>query len=218
MGKAIRACVVRDKTFSCFLAVSSQLCEEFVFSVSDLKNVEAEILKQVDVWIDFSTASHLKILIENSGSKPIVCGTTDFSSAELKKLKLLGKKRPFFWASNMSIGVWTLRQALKVLALIPQFNFKVEEIHHTQKKDNPSGTAKTLHKDLEKIVGKKVQLPLGQRIGDVFGEHQITASSPSEVLTFKHTALNREVFAEGALKAAKWIVNKKKGYYSMEDL
>jgi 4-hydroxy-tetrahydrodipicolinate reductase len=104
------------------------------------------------------------------------------------------------------------------LGLIKDFDFKVEEIHHTQKKDNPSGTAKTLHSDLEKIVNKKVTLPRGLRVGHVFGIHKVTASSKSEKITFEHTALNREVFAEGALKAARWIVNKKYGYYSMDSL
>lgn len=218
MGIAIRNIMAQSKNFSGLIAVSSQNCADFNLTVNSLANVDPKVLKQVDVWIDFSTAEQFKNILKYTGSAPIVSGTTDFSTSELKNLKKFGKTRPFFWASNMSLGIWTLRQALKSLALIPDFEFKVEEVHHTQKKDNPSGTAKTLHRDLEKIVGKKVSLPLGKRIGDVFGEHEVTATSKSEVLTFKHTALNREVFAEGALKAAKWIVNKKKGYYSMEDL
>ncbi len=217
MGLSVRKSL-KENFFTPFLAVSSKNCDEFVFTVADLKNVEIEILDQVDVWLDFSSPEHLQELLRFTKKTPIVTGTTGFSEAQIKKIKIASKKRPLFWASNMSIGVWALRQALKTLGLVKDFNFVVEEIHHTQKKDNPGGTAKTLRNDLEKIVNKKVTLPLGKRVGNVFGIHKVTAASKSEMITFEHTALNREVFAEGALKAARWILNKKNGYYSMDSL
>jgi 4-hydroxy-tetrahydrodipicolinate reductase len=216
MGASLRKSL--DESFMPFLAVSSKSCDEFTFTVKSLKNVEAEILEQVDVWIDFSSPEQLAELLNLTFKTPIVTGTTGCTEEQIKKIKAAAKKRPLFWASNMSLGVWALRQALKSLGLVRDFDFKVEEIHHTQKKDNPSGTSKTLHSDLEKIVNKKVTLPLGKRVGHVFGIHKITATSKSETITFEHTALNREVFAEGALKAARWIVNKKHGYYSMDSL
>lgn len=220
MGSAIRSCMQRKEFhhFYPLIAVSTKSCDEFAFSVPSLKYVEPEILKQVSVWIDFSSPESCLDLLKNSGAAPIVSGTTGLSKVQFAQLKKASHQRSIFWASNMSQGVWALRQAMKALKLIKDFDFTVNETHHTQKKDNPSGTAKTLHQDLEKIVGKKVSLPQGKRVGEVFGEHEIHAVSKSEAITFKHTALNREVFAEGALKAAKWIVNKKKGFYSMEDL
>lgn len=217
MGVSIRNSL-NSKYFTPFLAVSSKHCKEFAFTVSSLKNVEEDILEQVDVWLDFSSPDHLQELLKLTKKTPIVSGTTGNSASQLKKIKAASSKRPLFWASNMSLGVWALRQALNSLALLKDFEFKVEEIHHTQKKDNPGGTAKTIRDDLEKIVSKKVTLPLGKRVGDVFGIHKVIATSPSETLSFEHTALNREVFAEGALKAARWIVNKKHGYYSMDNL
>lgn len=217
MGQSIRKSL-NEKFFIPFLAVSSKNCDEFAFTVKSLKNVEEEILEQVDVWVDFSSPEQLQELLQFTKKTPIVTGTTGCSNIQIQKIKAAAKKRPLFWASNMSLGVWALRQAMKTLNLIKDFDFKVEEIHHTQKKDNPGGTAKTLRDDLEKIVNKKVTLPLGQRIGHVFGIHKVTAISKSEMITFEHTALNREVFAEGALKAARWIVNKKHGYYSMDSL
>jgi 4-hydroxy-tetrahydrodipicolinate reductase len=217
MGQSIRKSL-DSKYFVPFLAVSSKSCDEFAFTVVSLKNVEEEILEQVDVWIDFSSPEQLQELLQMTTRTPIVTGTTGCSEVQIKKIKAAAKKRPLFWASNMSVGVWALRQALKALGLIKEFDFKVEEIHHRHKKDNPGGTAKTLRGDLERIVNKKVTLPLGKRIGDVFGIHKVTAASKSETLTFEHTALNREVFAEGALKAARWIVTKKHGYYSMDNL
>lgn len=217
MGQSIRKSL-DSKFFVPFLAVSSKYCDEFAFTVTSLKNVEKDILEQVDVWLDFSSPEQLQELLQFTKKTPIVTGTTGCTETQIKKIKAAAKKRPLFWASNMSLGVWALRQALKALGLVKDFDFKVEEIHHTQKKDNPGGTAKTLRGDLEKIVNKKVTLPLGQRVGNVFGIHKVTASSKSETMTFEHTALNREVFAEGALKAARWIVNKKHGYYSMDSL
>ena len=217
MGTSIRKSL-DSKYFTPFLAVSSKSCDEFAFTVASLKNVEEEILDQVDVWVDFSSPERLQELLQLTKKTPIVTGTTGTSEGQFKKIKAAAKKRPLFWASNMSVGVWALRQAIKSLGLVKDFDFKVEEIHHTQKKDNPGGTAKTLRNDLEKIVNKKVTLPLGKRVGHVFGIHKVTAASKSETMTFEHTALNREVFAEGALKAARWIVNKKHGYYSMDNL
>ena len=217
MGQSIRKSL-DQKIFTPFLAVSSKSCDEFTFTVASLKNVEQEILEQVDVWVDFSSPKQLQELLRLTQKTPIVSGTTGCTAGQIKKIKAAAKKRPLFWASNMSLGVWALRQAIKALGLIKDFDFKVEDIHHTQKKDNPSGTAKTLRGDLEKIVNKKVTLPLGQRVGHVFGIHKITAGSKSETITFEHAALNREVFAEGALKAARWIINKKHGYYSMDSL
>lgn len=217
MGKSIRQ-TIDQSNFIPFLAVSSKNCDEFTFTVTSLENVEPEILQQVDVWIDFSSPEYLENLLQFTSDTPIVTGVTGCSEAQTHKIKIASQKRPLFWASNMSVGVWALRQALKSLGFISDFDFAVEEIHHTLKKDNPSGTAKTLHSDLEKIVNKKVTLPLGKRMGGIFGIHKITAASKSEIITFEHTALNREVFAEGALKAARWIVNKKPGYYSMDNL
>jgi 4-hydroxy-tetrahydrodipicolinate reductase len=203
-----------------FIAVSSKVCSEFSFSITSLKNVETEILEQVDVWIDFSSIQQTFELLEQTQNlnTPIVCGVTGFSESEFTKIKNFAKKRPLFWASNLSLGLWTLRQALKTLSLLSDFDFAIEEIHHTLKIDNPSGTAKTLHQDLESMTHKKIAKPNGLRLGGVFGIHKVTAASKSELITFEHTALNREVFAEGALKAARWIITKKVGYYSMEDL
>ena len=217
MGLSIRK-ALDENFFTPFLAVSSKSCYEFAFTVKSLENVEDEILQQVDVWIDFSSPEQLQKLLECTSSTPIVTGTTGCTVAQIKKIKNAAQKRPLFWSSNLSRGIWALRQALKAFGSISDFDFSVEEIHHKEKKDNPGGTAKTIHSDLEKIVNKKVTLPLGKRLGGVFGVHKITAASKSEMITFEHTALNREVFAEGALRAARWILNKKSGYYSMDSL
>ena len=201
-----------------FIAVSSKNCEEFAFSVLSFENIELEILNQVDVWIDFSSPAQLQNLLSSTTKVPVVSGTTGSSESEIQKIKKSSVGRPIFWASNMSLGIWALRQAMKSLSLIANFDFDIEDIHHNEKKDNPSGTAKTLQSDLSEIVGKKINRPVGKRLGGIFGIHKVTAASQNEIIILEHTALNREVFAEGAVKAAKWILNKKIGYYSMSDL
>lgn len=110
-----------------------------------------------------------------------------------------------------------MRRALTAFAAISQYDFDLEEIHHSQKKDAPSGTAKLLTSDLEKIVGKKLNPAHSIRGGGVAGIHKVWALGPEEVISIEHAALNRRVFARGALEIAKWIVGCKPGLYSMDD-
>lgn len=220
MGAAIRTLLKNNSDFAAFVEVCSKPTGDFDSSYSDLKKIPASTLKQVDVWIDFSRPEGLMNLLPTlqQMKKPLISGTTGFEGHQFSKVEASSKKTPIFWASNMSVGLWTLRQAIKALSTISHFDFALEEIHHTQKKDNPSGTAVTLHKDLEKVVGKKIAPAVGHRLGGVFGIHTITAASQSEMIKLEHNALNRTVFAEGALKAAKWIVKQPAGLYSMDDL
>lgn len=220
MGVAIRQLLKSNSDFIAFLEVCSEPTGDFSESYSAIQKIPEKALKQVDVWIDFSRPDGLKQLLPiiTKTKKPLVSGTTGFAKNEFNFVMTTSKKCPVFWASNMSLGLWTLRQAIKALSTISHFDFALEEIHHTQKKDNPSGTAVTLHKDLEKVVGKKISTPVGYRLGGIYGIHTITAASQSEMIKLEHNALNRTVFAEGALKAALWIVKQPAGLYSMDDL
>lgn len=218
MGEMIRQSL--PENIVPFVSVGSKIAPEFKMSAKNLKDIPKSVLDDVDVWIDFSAPEGLRALLKflSKQKVPLISGTTGLTAADFTALKNRGRKSATFWASNMSIGLWALRQALKSLSAINHFDFEIDEIHHTQKKDNPSGTAITLQKDLEQAVGKKIKTPYGKRIGGVFGVHRITAGSDSELLTFEHTALNRRVFAQGALKAAAWIVKQRSGFYSMDDL
>lgn len=220
MGAAIRQLVKTHKEFTPLVEIASEATGDFDESFTSLKKVPAKILKQVDVWIDFSRPEGLMELLPvvQQNKTALVSGSTGFEGKQFSNVEAVSKKTPLFWASNMSVGLWTVRQAIKTLSTISHFDFALEEIHHTQKKDNPSGTAVTLHKDLEKAVGKKIAPAVGHRLGGVFGIHTITAASQSELIKLEHNALNRTVFAEGALKAALWIVKQPAGLYSMDDL
>lgn len=210
----------KEKRFMPYLAVGKQTSLVFAITTSDLQQTENEILEDVDVWIDFSSAAGLSQLLDKTKEfrTPIVSGSTGLSEKDFARLKSQSKSQALFWASNLSPGLWAFRQALKSFSFISDFDFAIDEIHHTQKKDQPSGTAKTLHSDLENVVGKKISTPVSHRLGGVFGVHNVIAASGSEVITFQHQALNRNVFAEGALKAAYWLKGKKSGFYSMDDI
>lgn len=223
MGKAIEQIVMETKTknkLAPFLFIGKEMSLVFAVCATSLKNIESDVLEDVDVWIDFSSEQGLADLLKvtEKFKTPIVSGSTGLSDSMFTVLKKASKTRKIFWASNMSPGLWAFRQAMKSLKSIAHFDFAIEEIHHTQKKDQPSGTAKTLHADLQTIVGKKVQAPSSLRLGGVFGVHILYAASSNEVISMQHQALNRTVFAEGALMAAHWLVQRKNGIYSMDDL
>ena len=183
------------------------------------KKIGSKNLK-IDVIIDFSSPEGLSEALE-IGIKnkiPVVSGTTGLSPKEQKELKLAASKIPVFWAPNLSLGIAVLRKALQSFSSLKGFDFQIEETHHNQKKDKPSGTAILLQKDLQKVVNTTLPEPLSIRGGGVYGIHHIHAMSNEEALCFSHEALNRKVFARGAIEAAIWIVNQRPGLYNMDDL
>lgn len=186
-------------------------------SKSNLKLVKQ--MKQADVIIDFSSPEGLSALVKEVKDLKcaLVSGTTGSSKKQSDELRALSHSKAVLWSSNFSPGLWMFREALKAFKYADGFDFAMDEVHHTAKKDNPSGTALTLHKDLESITTSKITKPIGKRIGGVFGIHTVQAASPNEILRFEHMALNRRVFAQGALDAALWIVNQDAGLYSMDD-
>jgi len=139
----------------------------------------------------------------------------------------------------MSLGINLLMYLTEITSssLGSNYLIKVNEIHHKHKKDYPSGTALMLgkgiavgkNKDFYKIIGKKYlnkkKFPYGKKInfnsirkGEIIGEHEVTFSSGKEIITLNHEAFNRSLYSEGAITAAKWLINKKAGLYSMRNL
>jgi 4-hydroxy-tetrahydrodipicolinate reductase len=175
---------------------------------------------EVDLWIDFSLpdAFDKSLKAMTKLKKPIVSGTTGISDAQRELLKEAAKNTAVLWSSNMSVGVAFVNKLLSQFSSIKDFDFQIEELHHRNKKDAPSGTAKTMQENLEKAVGKSVPPTLSIRGGGIFGVHRVWAMSDQEVITIEHQALNRKVFAEGALKAGLSLINKGPGLYSMKDI
>ncbi len=197
--------------------------------------------KNANVIIDFTVPkSTLEVLkIASKLKKRVVIGTTGFSKKEEKMIKKYSRKIPILKAGNMSLGVNLLVYLTEIASKSLGNNFlsKVFEIHHKHKKDHPSGTALMLgkgiaegkNKDLFKIIGKKYfnkkSFPYSKKInfnslrkGKVIGEHEVKFSSGKEIVTLNHEAFDRALYSEGALTAARWIIGKKPGLYSMRNV
>jgi 4-hydroxy-tetrahydrodipicolinate reductase len=208
----------KDFQFELYLAICrTTSLAEFIFTRETPLCKEAS---DVDVWIDFSSPEILSDLIKvaKKYKTPIVTGTTGLTPAQFRTLKQAAGTVPVLWSSNMSLGVAVLTEALEVFKHIHQFDFQIEEFHHIRKKDKPSGTAKSLQAKLEEVVEKTLPEPLAIRGGGIFGIHKVHAMSEEEHIVFEHTAMNRAVFARGAVQAAQWLCSKKKGYYQMRDV
>lgn len=181
--------------------------------------------KKPDVWIDFSNHENLDQVIKTVSKDPaaLICGTTGYSTTDFNKLKKLSKIAPVMWSGNMSFGIQLLLKMLDVLNQVEYCDIQVIEAHHRNKKDAPSGTGLMIQTEIDKITKKNKQkglrpAPLSVRGGGIFGEHEVKIMFDEETLEIKHTALNRLVFAKGAVLAAKAIVSKKPGYYTFSDV
>ena len=197
--------------------------------------------KKSDVIIDFTvpkcTMEVLKIALKIK--KKVIIGTTGFSKNQERLIKHYSKIIPILKAGNMSLGINLLMYLTEITSksLGNKFKSKIFEVHHKHKLDYPSGTALMLgngiafgkNKNLSKIIGKKFlnkkKFPYSNKLnfnsvrtGEVIGEHEVKFSSGKEVITLNHEAFDRALYSEGALVAAKWIINKKPGLYTMRDL
>ena len=197
--------------------------------------------KKTDIIIDFTVPScTLEILkIARKLKKKVVIGTTGFNKKQEDLIKKYSKKIPILKAGNMSLGINLLVYLTEIASSSLGKNFlsKVFEIHHKHKKDYPSGTALMIGKGIAygkkknflSLYGKnflnKKTFPYSKKInfnsirkGKIIGEHEVKFSSGKEIITLNHEAFDRALYSEGALTAAKWLINKKPGLYSMRDL
>lgn len=183
--------------------------------------LKAKDNEKPDAWIDFSKPQVLDTFVEYLAKNPapLISGTTGLTDEHFTKLKKLSKKVPVFWAPNMSVGVALVAKMLEVFESYSEFDFQIDEAHHRHKKDKPSGTAIFLQKKLLDVVGRRnIPEPHSTRGGGIYGVHRIQAMSDEEVISIEHTALNRSVFAKGALWAASQVFNYKSGYFEMKDV
>lgn len=184
-----------------------------------------EILEHSDVIIDFSlpegTAHVLDAVLRHG--KPLVCGVSGLDDALLARLDEAGKGVPVVYDRNMSLGVAVLERAVRQAAgsLGADFSVEISEVHHVHKKDAPSGTALKLGEAVAAARGEEgtgtVEFS-SERRGEVPGDHEVVLVSPTERLTFAHSVTTRQVFADGAIRAARWVVGQEPGSYSMSDV
>ncbi len=228
MGQALLACAARIPAI------------EIVAGV-DMGDDLAAPLSRADVTIDFTLHEVTAGVAELSASrgKALVIGTTGHSEAEKASIRAAAARIPIVWASNYSTGVntlfWLTRKAAEILG--PGFDLEVVEMHHRHKKDAPSGTATTLLEilaDVRKvrlaealrhgrqgITGARTETEIGihaLRGGDVVGDHTVMFAADGERVELTHKASSRDTFANGALRAAQWVVGRPPGIYDMQDV
>lgn len=187
------------------------------------ENLEA-IAGNSDVLVDFSLpeASSAVIAAAVASRVPLVCGVSGLDEGQMGALETATAKIPVIYDRNMSLGIAVLenlvRQAARALG--PGFTVEVHETHHVHKIDAPSGTALKLGEAVADALGLD---PAGiryhsERRGEVPGDHAVIFTSANESLRFEHSVTTRDVFAEGALRAARWAVGRKPGRYTMHDV
>ena len=197
-----------------------------------------EINVKPDVIIDFSIPQATFNILEFAlrTNTPIVIATTGFTDEENKKIEEMSKKVAIFKSANMSFDVTMMKNLLKQIApKLEGTDIEITEVHHNRKIDSPSGTAQMFADSINEALGNKYHCEYNRhdkhekrdkyeigmnsiRGGNIVGEHIVQFFGEFETFEIKHTSYSRNVFAEGALKAAKFICNKKSGFYSMEDL
>jgi 4-hydroxy-tetrahydrodipicolinate reductase len=228
MGQALQSCAAR-------------VPELKIAGLIDQGDSLESIVASGDVVIDFSLHSATPGIAATCAAhgKALVIGTTGHSDAERSQISNLKSQIPIVWASNYSTGVntlfWLTRKAAEILG--PGFDLEVVEMHHRFKKDAPSGTAKSLaeilasvrNQQLEKvarhgrvgIVGERTPAEIGihsMRGGDVMGDHTVVFADLGERVELTHKVSSRDTLANGALRAAQWVVGKAPGLYDMQDV
>jgi 4-hydroxy-tetrahydrodipicolinate reductase len=213
--------------------------------VGELKvQIEAElkaVIKKGEVVIDFTAAeASLKNMeIAAQHHKPMVVGSTGFSAQQMEKVKQLTKEFPCVLAPNMSVGVNLMFKIVEEVARVlgGDYDCEIVEAHHRMKKDAPSGTALRLGEVVSHglgrkweavgvygrkgMVGERSRDEIGMhaiRAGDIVGDHTVLFGGTGERIEITHRAHTRDTFAQGAVRAAQWVVKQKPGLYDMGDV
>ena len=240
MGQQIIKSVKVDKNFKLVTLTESKKINKKINGIKLEVNTE-KAFRKTNLIIDFSIpkCTFQVLKIASKLKKKVVIGTTGFTKNEEKLIKKFSKKIPILKAGNMSLGINLLMYLTEIASSSLGKNFlsKIFEVHHRHKKDYPSGTALMLgkgialgkNKNFYNLLGKKYlnkkTFPYGNKInfnsvrkGEIIGEHEVKFSSGKEIITLNHEAFDRTLYSEGALSAAKWLMTKKPGLYSMRDL
>ena len=240
MGQQLIKSSTSNKNFKLVTLTENKVVNKRFNGVKLELNTE-KAFNKTDVIIDFTTPScTLDILkIATKLKKKVIIGTTGFTKKEETLIKNFSKKIPILKAGNMSLGINLLMYLTEIASksLNNDYLTKIFEVHHKYKKDYPSGTALMLgkgiadgkNKNLYNLIGKKFlnkkTFPFGKKInfnsirkGEIIGEHEVIFSSGKEIIKLNHEAFDRSLYSDGALAAAKWLISKKPGLYSMRNL
>lgn len=222
MGRRIFELASYDKDFEVNLALEKKGTPMIGRELGKLKvSSSPDGLFLVDVFVDFTTPEATQDNLDYVAKykKALVLGTTGLNDAQVKKVEEVSGVVPIVFSPNMAIGVNVLFTMLPEIAkrLGPDYSIEIVEAHHKRKLDAPSGTAKKFGQILADVTRKEIPTH-AIRLGDIVGDHTIIFCGNSERIEIKHQAHSRDLFALGALKAAKWVANKPAGLYSMQDV
>ena len=222
---------VRDES----LASELPICASCISSNLD------SVVSSADVLIDFSLPAASEQILEAvvRHGKPLVCGVSGLDEEQLENLQKAATVVPVVYDRNMSVGVAVLEELVRLAAasLGPSFEVEISETHHIHKQDAPSGTALKLGEAIAEVRGQDMRdvawyaPDAGSRVaangdirfdverrGEVPGDHSVLFMSQTEQLKMSHSVTTRQVFADGALRAALWLVEQESGRYSMKDV
>ena len=236
MGNVITSLALEDKDAEIVCGVDSYNSGKMPFPVySDFRDIKEE----ADVIIDFSNPSSLSSLLAYSSEKqiPVVIATTGYDQKQLNEIDEASKSTAIFFTFNMSLGINLMTSLAKTARKVLGEGFDVEiiEKHHNQKIDAPSGTAVMLANALSEEFetkplyeydrhSKREKRPKNEigihsvRGGTIVGEHEVIFAGTDEIVSIKHQAMSKKIFANGAINAAKFLKGKQNGIYSMEDI
>jgi 4-hydroxy-tetrahydrodipicolinate reductase len=223
MGQRITQLALEDKEFKLSALLEYKEHPKVNTKVNNITvSGDANAIKGSNVLIEFTlpdaTMENLKIAVKHK--VPMVIGTTGLTSKQIAAIKTASKKIPIVFSSNMSVGVNIVFKLVEIAAgkTGKAYSINIIEGHHIHKKDAPSGTAKTLAEYAEKFSKQKVQDIKSIREGEIIGDHDVIFESEQDIITIRHHAKNRDIFAKGSLVAAKFLKNKKAGLYNMQDV
>lgn len=235
MGQIVCDLIEQDESLLLKCGFDKNVTGEFAFPVF---NKIEDIKEKPDVIIDFSvpvaTLQILKYACQNN--IPVVIATTGFSQEEEEQIREYSKKIPIFKSANMSYDIMIMKKLVQWLApLLKNTDIEITETHHNRKIDSPSGTAQMLADCINDSLGNNLHCEYNRhskrekrnkneigmnsiRGGNIVGEHMVQFFGEFETFELKHTSYSRNVFADGAIKAAKFLVEKTAGFYCMEDM
>lgn len=235
MGQIVCDLIAQNENLVLKCGFDKNITGEFAFPVYD--KIE-NIVEKPDVIIDFSIPVATLTILQYAVSNhvPIVIATTGFTNEEELIIKEASKKIPIFKSANMSYDIMIMKKLVQWLApLLKNTDIEITETHHNRKIDSPSGTAQMLADSINKSLGNSLYYEYNRhdkhekrnkneiginsiRGGNIVGEHTVQFFGEYETFEIKHTSYSRNLFAEGALKAADFIVTKSNGLYNMEDM
>jgi len=205
--------------------ISGKMGSSILNQVSKIENVSIiDSIIDCNVVFDFSrpesSMNIIKKCIENK--KPIVIGTTGFNDEQIKIIKQASQNIPVLLSYNMSKGIFFLKESIKDFLLKNHHIFEcvIHEVHHTEKVDSPSGTAIELEKTIQTNDTNKIISSIcveSERVSDVNGVHEVRFFNKNESIVFRHEALSRNIFSDGAIAIAKAILKKEPNLYSVKD-